>query len=109
MKLINYYKNINPTYLFFLEEHGHEGHGHEHHSIYGQGHTYHTTIKFFDVVPECCEKASATEVSVAGDSKYNQPCTEIEEVDREREKNRGGEGEREREIEREREREEKRE
>jgi hypothetical protein len=78
MILINYSKKL---ILFFLD-----GHGHEHHSIYEDGHTFHTTIKFFDVIPDCCEERNIKEVSVLGDAKYNQPCTENEEVDTERKK-----------------------
>ena len=70
------------TVLDEHEEHGeHGGHGHGHHSMYEEGHVYHTSIRYFQIIPDCCEHPERHEVHDP-DSSYNQPCvTEEEELE----------------------------
>ena len=57
-----------------LDEHGEGGGEHHHHSMYGDGHVYHTDIKFFKIIPDCCEHPKI-EIERDPDSNYNQPCS----------------------------------
>jgi len=69
--------HISHVSLDEEEEHGEHGEhgGHVgHHSGYEHGHQWHTTIKFFKIIPDCCEHPSL-QVEEAFDRTYNQPCT----------------------------------
>jgi len=56
------------------EEDGEHGEHGGHHSMYKNGHVYHTDIKFFRVIPDCCEHPSIHQERDP-DSSYNQPCS----------------------------------
>jgi hypothetical protein len=75
-KLTLYDHKPRHSKIGMLGEEGHDGHHghHGHHSIYGKGHVYHTDIKFFRVIPDCCEHPSIHQERDP-DSSYNQPCS----------------------------------
>jgi len=66
--------HISHVSLDEEEEHGEHDEHAGHHSGYEHGHQWHTKIKFFKILPDCCEHPSL-QVEEDFDRSFNKPCT----------------------------------